>query len=62
MHVAQIFESAGRDDVSLSFYNKARGIHHVILELLSVLSSIEGAARAHPYIGIGVCLYHMDEY
>lgn len=27
-----------------------------------MLSSIEGAARSHPYIGMGVCLYHMDEY
>lgn len=25
IHVAQIFESAGRDELSLSFYHKAKG-------------------------------------
>lgn len=27
-----------------------------------MLNSIEGAARSHPYLGMGVCLYHMEEY
>lgn len=28
-------------------------------ELLGVLTSIEGAPRSHPYIGMGAALYHM---
>ena len=32
------------------------------LDLLAMLTLVEGAARAQPYIGMGVCLYHLDYY
>lgn len=40
IHVAQIFESAGRDELSLSFYHKAKGNFIIYSELLGVLTSI----------------------